>query len=81
MTLKLLTDSIIKLPKILIKKQTLATTESGSLGGRLKIIIGLIVFPKVMYPKYPIPAPNIKITPKIMGNEISKKCFGFSNYE
>ena len=79
--MKLLTDSIIKLPKILIKKQTLATTESGSLGGRLKIIIGLTVFPKVMYPRYPIPAPNIKIMPITMGNSIGKKCFGFSNYE
>lgn len=80
-TLKLLTDSIIKLPKILTKKQTLATTESGSFDGRLKIIICLTVFPKVMYPRYPMPTPNIKMTPKTIGNNIDIKCFGFSNYE
>jgi len=72
---------MIKLPTILIKKQTLATTESGSLGGRLNIIIGLIVFPKVIYPRYPIPTPNIQIMPKTIGNKIGIKCFGFSNYE
>ena len=71
----------MKLPKILIKKQTLAMTESGSLGGRLNMIRGLIVFPKVRYPRYPMPAPNINIIPKTIGIKIGINCFGFSNYE
>jgi len=71
----------MKLPKILIKKQTLAITESGSLGERLNMIRGLIVFPKVKYPRYPIPTPNIKIMPKTIGNRIGINCFGFSNCE